>query len=226
MYLTNKYTKWYNNIVAKAQVRVNHGGYFEKHHIVPKSLGGSNDSLNLVKLTAKEHFICHLLLIRMTEGKSKVKMRYAAWMMVKNNPYQNRTIITGRRFQLLREQMIIANKERPGPNLGMNMSEETKQKLSNALKGRKQPVRTAEHKHKIGEAKKNPSAETRLKISIARKAQIGLQTRSEETKFKMSAWQKGVAKPKLTCESCSKTISDLNYKRWHGINCKHYAKMF
>jgi hypothetical protein len=35
MYLTNKYTTWYNNIIAKAQVRVNQTGYFEKHHIIP-----------------------------------------------------------------------------------------------------------------------------------------------------------------------------------------------
>lgn len=226
MYLTNKYTNWYKNIITNAQQRANHDGYFEKHHILPKSLGGSNESSNLVKLTAREHFICHLLLIRMTEGKSRVKMRYAAWMMVKNNPYQNRTIITGRRFQLLREQLIIANKERPGPNLGMVMPDETKAKLSTALKGRKQPMRSEEHKLKISEAKKNVSDETRRKISEARKAQTGLQKRTQETKSKMSAWQKGVPKPTLTCEYCNKTISNLNYKRWHGDNCKHYAKMF
>jgi hypothetical protein len=121
--------------------------------------------------------------------------------------------------------MIIANKQRPGPNLGISMSAETKQKLSNTLKGRSQPTRTEEHKRKISEAKKNPSAETRLKISAARKAQIGLQTRTAETKSKMSVWQKGIPKPTITCEHCSKTISDLNYRRWHGVNCKHYAKM-
>ena len=43
---------------------------------------------------------------------------------------------------------------------------------------------------------------------------------SEETKSKMSNWQKGVPKPTITCEHCNKTISDLNYKRWHGNNCK------
>lgn len=220
MYLTNKYTAWYENIIAKARQRVNQNDYFEKHHIIPKSLGGSNDSDNLVRLTAKEHFVCHLLLIRMTTGKNKVKMRYAAWMMVKNNPYQDRKIITGRKFQMLREQMIKANKERPGPNLGKIMSEETKKKLSKSLKGRKQPTRTNEHKSKISESKKNPSIETRLKISIARKAQIGLQKRTEETKSKMSQWQKGVPKPKVKCQYCGKETSQMNYSRWHGDKCK------
>ena len=39
--------------------------YLEKHHIVPKCVGGTNDESNLVLLTAKEHYICHLLLTKM-----------------------------------------------------------------------------------------------------------------------------------------------------------------
>ena len=39
--------------------------YTEKHHIIPRSLGGSNDIDNLVRLTAKQHFICHKLLTKM-----------------------------------------------------------------------------------------------------------------------------------------------------------------
>jgi hypothetical protein len=219
MYLTNKYTLWYKSIIAKARQRVNHDGYFEKHHILPKSLGGSNDSSNLVRLTAKEHFICHLLLVKMTEGVARTKMRYAAWMMVKNNTHQNRVRINSKQFQLLREQLVMANKERPGPNLGNPMTAETKQKLSTALKGKAKPERTIEHSSKLGQYIR--TADHRQAISTARKSQTGLQTRSDETKSKMSAWQKGIAKPTLTCEHCNKTISNLNYKRWHGANCKH-----
>lgn len=57
-FLINKYTKWYFNIIESAQ-RQEMDGYTEKHHIIPKSLGGSNDKTNIVKLTAREHFICH-----------------------------------------------------------------------------------------------------------------------------------------------------------------------
>ena len=217
MYLTNKYTVWYYNIIARANQRVNLEGYVEKHHIIPKSLGGSNNSSNLVKLTAKEHFICHLLLIRMTEGKSRIKMRYAAWMMVKNNPYQNRTVITGRKFQLLREQMILANKERPGPNLGIAMSDETKQKLSKSLKGKNTRPKTEEHKQKLRAPK---TEEHKKALSLSRIGKSWGHKHSNETKAKMSTWQKGIPKPTLTCEHCNKTISDLNYKRWHGSNCK------
>ncbi len=37
--------------------------YYERHHILPKCLGGENDKENLVLLTGKEHFICHKLLV-------------------------------------------------------------------------------------------------------------------------------------------------------------------
>lgn len=220
MYLINKYTKWYYSIISKSQKRVNYEGYTERHHIIPKSLGGTNEPSNLVKLTAKEHFICHLLLIKMTEGSNRTKMRYASWMMVKNNKNQDRTYITGRKFEQLKTQMKLANKERPGPNLGLVMPVETKNKLSKTLTGRKKPPQSKEHKLKISQSKKNPSEHTRLKISKARSAQKGLQRRSEETKIKMSKWQKGFSKPKKICEYCLKNISEQNYHRWHGGNCK------
>lgn len=48
--LENKYTSCYINIINKAKNRLL-DGYYETHHIVPKSLGGSNLKENLVKLT-------------------------------------------------------------------------------------------------------------------------------------------------------------------------------
>jgi NUMOD3 motif len=216
MYLKNKYTTWYYSIITQAQNRVNHEGYFEKHHIISKSLGGTNDPINLVKLTAKEHYICHLLLIRMTEGISKNKMRYAAWMMVKNNPYQDR-IINSRRFQTLKEQLKKANKERPGPNLGKKMSEEQKKKIGEAQKGIPKGPMSLEHREKL---RKPKSEETKRKLSLARLGKSWGHKHSSETKKKMSDWQKGVPKPKIQCEHCNKVVSDLNYRRWHGNNCK------
>ena len=48
----NKYKKWYDNIVINAKIR-NKTGYTERHHIVPRSLGGTDDLSNLVRLTAR-----------------------------------------------------------------------------------------------------------------------------------------------------------------------------
>lgn len=81
MYLDNKYTKWYNSIIENAKLRVIQTGYTEKHHIIPRSLGGNDEPANLVKLTAKEHFICHLLLTKMTTGNARYKMCFALHMI-------------------------------------------------------------------------------------------------------------------------------------------------
>ena len=73
MFLDNKYTKTYFKLIEKAKNNL-FEGYTEKHHIIPKSLGGSNDENNLVTLTARQHFIAHLLLTKMIDGQKKYKM--------------------------------------------------------------------------------------------------------------------------------------------------------
>lgn len=49
----------------------------ERHHIVPRSLGGTDENPNLVDLTPREHFICHWLLYKIHGGA----MAHAFWMM-------------------------------------------------------------------------------------------------------------------------------------------------
>jgi hypothetical protein len=75
IFIDNKDTRWYFNIINRAKPR-HLTEYSENHHIVPKSLGGNNSKENLVQLTAREHFICHRLLIRMLVGENKGKMVY------------------------------------------------------------------------------------------------------------------------------------------------------
>jgi hypothetical protein len=74
--IQNKYKVWHDNIIANGKKR-KLIGYKEVHHILPKSLGGSNDKSNLVELTAREHFLVHLLLCKFTIGKEKHKMLYS-----------------------------------------------------------------------------------------------------------------------------------------------------
>lgn len=80
MFLDNKYTKLYYQIINRSIAR-NHNkqrndGY-QTHHIIPRCFGGTDDDTNLVVLTYKEHRICHRLLINMTTDDSKYKMMYA-----------------------------------------------------------------------------------------------------------------------------------------------------
>lgn len=139
MYLTTKYSKLYNSIVDKAKNRTIEG-YTESHHIYPRSLGGTNDRDNLVQLTAREHFICHWLLIKMTEGDARSKMIYALHNMKAQNRYQERyeTKITSRVYEKYRMEHATNHskimKGRIPPNKGRKMSEEQKQLLRERAK--------------------------------------------------------------------------------------------
>lgn len=80
IFLENKYSNIYYSIIknAKSQSRIKQvGDGYQTHHIIPRCMGGTDDSDNLVVLTYKEHRICHRLLIEMTEGEYKHKMMYA-----------------------------------------------------------------------------------------------------------------------------------------------------
>jgi hypothetical protein len=99
MFIHNKYSDCYWRLInaAKVQVVV---GYSERHHIIPKSLGGTNAKDNLVRLTAKQHFVAHHLLMKMTSGSARKKMCKALWTM--------RHVIggklTARQFEALRTE--------------------------------------------------------------------------------------------------------------------------
>jgi hypothetical protein len=181
IFIENKYTKWYYAIITVASARsLTKNIYYESHHIIPRSLGGSNSKYNLVNLTAREHFICHKLLTKMTTGKEKSKMIYALWAMCTlQNDHQLRHEITSIQYSSVRklraeeQTLMLKGKPRNSP------SEETRRKISNSLKGRKLGPQSPEHIAKRAAAckgrpspmkgkKKSPmSDETKLKLSQA-----------------------------------------------------------
>lgn len=81
MFLDNKYSKLYFSIVEKARSENRVKGldrYYEMHHIVPRSMGGDNSISNLILLTAREHFLCHLLLVKfVASSEDRMKMACA-----------------------------------------------------------------------------------------------------------------------------------------------------
>ena len=76
------YLQIYHNLLDKRRnFPVEKSTYQEHHHCLPRCLGGSNDSDNIVSLTAREHYIAHLLLVKIYQNdldKQKYyKMLYA-----------------------------------------------------------------------------------------------------------------------------------------------------
>jgi hypothetical protein len=97
------YKKIYNQIIDRAKNRTL-DGYGEKHHIVPKCMNGTNHPDNLVKLTAREHFLAHWLLHEMYPNNAD--LRYAFWSMCRNSDNQKRYVPSSRIYGYAKEQML------------------------------------------------------------------------------------------------------------------------
>ena len=179
----------------------------ERHHIIPQSLGGSNDKSNLVYLSCREHFLCHWLLVKMTEGEYYHKMVYALMGMRAENEHQERyqTIFTARVYEKYRiEHAEYHSKLMKSKNLvpwnkgGGTLTEEQLENVRYAARNRNvDPVKQAEGQRKrlekiIGQKRTD---ETKKLMSLASKGKPK-GPMSEEEKLKRSVTQKGVAKVK------------------------------
>jgi hypothetical protein len=140
IFIDNKYTRWYHAIVAaRLASPLAKGSYSESHHIMPRSLGGSDDPGNLVPLTAREHFICHWLLTKMTAGDSRVKMLRAFWGMRANKSgkrYTNARAYDALKTEyakMMSEMMMGEN----NPNWGNTWTDEQKQAQADKVRGDK-----------------------------------------------------------------------------------------
>ena len=59
------YAFHYQRLVTRAKGRSKKNGVFERHHILPKCMGGTDDKSNMALLTPEEHYVAHQLLVRM-----------------------------------------------------------------------------------------------------------------------------------------------------------------
>jgi hypothetical protein len=208
MFKQNKYSKCYYNIISAARQRIL-SGYVERHHIVPKSLGGSNDASNIVALTAREHFICHLLLIRMVSDDVKHKMVYAAWQQ--SRPSKHKTIkITARTYEVLKRQLsesLTGRKRKP-------FSEQAKVNMKASAVNRAKVVYTPERLTKLANTRPNVAGWNKgVTMDLSDEHREAISSR-------LSLANKGRPKPKVVCPHCANAVANHLFKRWHGDNCK------
>jgi len=150
------YSKIYTQLIERAKIR-DLTCYTERHHIIPKCLGGNNGIKNIVKLTAKEHFIVHRLLVLMHPKNEKLK--YALWAistLLHNQYRKERHIPSARIYESIKQEMSIATKKRLSKNnpwLGKKHSKLSKLRQSESAKKRIIPEATEKiRREKIGKA--------------------------------------------------------------------------
>jgi len=166
------YEKIYDSIINRAKNR-ELTGYKERHHIIPKCLGGDNKKNNLVYLTAREHFICHWLLHLIYPKNNKILLAFYMMCNVKDKKQQRYTpssriieyakIEKSRRISGDNHPKYWLDKSRSDLK-GKKLSKEVRNKISKSLKG-----------HKVSDL-------TKKRISNANSGKIT----SNKTKYKLS----------------------------------------
>lgn len=166
--------------------------YYERHHIIPKCLGGENSADNLVLLTAREHFVAHKLLVEIYPNESG--LIYSLLMLstrkINNGNIIKDFVVSSREY----ERIKISSAQLKS---GVPRSEETLNKMKATRAENPPPPRSAEAREAISKRLTGitRSQETRDKMSEAKTGTIF----SEEHLRKLSIaklgtepWNKGL----------------------------------
>ena len=215
------YQRIYNQIIERGKQRLLEG-YGENHHIIPKCMGGADTQDNIVRLTAKEHYTAHHLLVRIGHPNSILnrKLHYAFWMMCSmKTDNQERYPVSARTYAYAK-------------SLIQERSPEMRERISQSLK---KAYKTGKRKSNAGKKMSKSFGEA---ISRSKKGMVGTNLgipMKEEQKKKISETLKGhevkqstrdkisqtlKSKPELTCPHCKKSSKGSAFKFYHFESCK------
>lgn len=133
--------------------------YKERHHIIPRCMGGNSDENNLIDLTAREHFIAHRFLYEESKGteycsKLACAMKFSSTQFNENGKVK----LTEDEYKYLKEVQAKIQSERMK---GKPKSKEHCKKISEAKKGctlseeTKAKIRETKAKNGTGIGEKN-----------------------------------------------------------------------
>lgn len=163
----NRYLKFIESLKSQTVE-----GYCEVHHIVPKSLGGTNEKSNLVSLTARQHYIAHWMLWKAVGGVAGRSF----FMMSNFGKYGK---VNSKTYDLARKDYSqqVSEQMARKPNVPA-FTPEHREKLRQAKLGRKL---TPEHIENVRLASlgRKCTEETKMKISNTKKQKAYLAWLSE-----------------------------------------------
>lgn len=202
-FLSNKYTEWYMSLVSKDC----NDAYIERHHILPVSLYPEyrNSKWNLVKLSARKHFLAHMILPKMfsEDSKGHGKMLAAA-IMIKCN--KDEGDVNSYLYEKARINYSNFLK-------GSTHKAETKKKISDKLMGIVRPAMSEETKERMRQTKRDNHVP---KIWMNKN---GVQTKvliDEIDKYSSNGWIRGIAGKHIT-EEFKKKLSDQASVQWKKL---------
>lgn len=202
----NRYFKFINSIPRNRNIK-----YTEKHHIIPKCLGGDNEEKNIIRLTYREHFIAHLILTKCFYNRNRTKMVYAFNVMLSvNKTLHKREILKNSRYyDIKRKQWFQTCSGKNSPLFGKSFSKETKEKMKASWsEERKQKMRELlsdpTRRSKMGRKRKEKLPKIYKERKKPENFTMAGKSHSEETKIKMSNSAKG----KIKSEEHRKNISN------------------
>lgn len=214
MLVNNKYKYWYLRLILGASRRSIPDGYVEKHHMIPRFLGGGDSKENLVSLTFREHFVAHWLLTKCTEGHVFYKACHALVSMGRHSPGRRVTswqYARARKAACDYRHSAEIKAKISAAHSGKILSEEYRSKISQTLFGRKLGPHSEAHKKAISIANKGKKRTTQQnennrKAQILRAATTGM--------FDLNSV------PKRFCSRCGNWFSAGMFVRWHGTQCR------
>lgn len=180
----------------------------EVHHIVPRSCGGLDCDTNLVRLTCQEHYKAHELLPFIYDKGREHRAMVFAW-----NVLSKRGSVSEEQFAVLRKQLKESNRLIA---MGRVCSDDTKRKISEAMKGRPSPNKG-----------RKASTETRAKMSsshkgVTRRKWTDEQRKAQSERFKLYYKQGRLTnsmKGKHHSETTKNRISSSLSGRKHTRRC-------
>lgn len=137
----NKYRNIYIRLITRCKQMTSEelSGYNEKHHILPKCMGGGNNKENLIKLPIRYHIMAHIILVE--AYPENYKLRYSMNMMLfSNKPKINEVVrahFSTRTIARERELCIINKKGENHPVYGKYRTEEEKELTREKFRGSK-----------------------------------------------------------------------------------------
>jgi uncharacterized membrane protein len=184
------YKKIYDNLMEsrlllkeeRIKLKRSRKGYFEAHHIVPKSMGGGGQTngyrclkhQNIIILTAREHYIAHALLWLIHRNR-ETAWAFKSMCTLTNNRHERNYVVSSRMYEAVRSDLTV--------------SEETRRKISASSLGKKLTIEQKEKMRRshLGKKMSDEARENMRKANLGRKA-------SQETREKMRQAHKGKKK--------------------------------